>query len=555
MDIDTQLSDGIKKLAKKASTTEYMIFMAALMVMLSKYSRQEDVVIGSPISGRTHRDTEKMIGMFVNTLAMRGRPEGDKTFEEFLEEIKQTALNAYENQEYPFEELVEAVEVRRDMSRNPIFDVMLTMQNDEGYEFNFDGIKVFEINDDDENIAKFDLSYDISEINGRFVIAMEYSIALFTEETAKNLLAHYEELLRNAVKSSSKKISELRMITSSDIAAIDRFNATDCDYPKDKTVIRLLEEKSEEIPDRTALQFDGAKETFCELNEKANRLGMYLRNKGIGKNDFVLLIAERSLQMLEAIYGILKSGGAYVPVDQNTPDERIKFMIGDCGAKAVVTYGVELTVDTDVEIVRYEDIDKLPVVSENLEILTGPKDLAYMIYTSGTTGQPKGVMIEHQGLVNLLSPYEKIYGMTKEDVVLQFASYCFDQSVWDIFSIVWSGNTVCAIPADYVRNPEKLAEYMKQEGITLTSLTPAYINILEPKNFESLRLLDSSGEAGNLDTLKKWCRAGKRVINTYGPTEVTVNLKWKNMFQKITLPFHISHRHILNKVNSNSANM
>lgn len=367
------------------------------------------------------------------------------------------------------------------------------------------------------------MSYDISEINGRFVIAMEYSIALFTEETAKNLLAHYEELLRNAVKCSSKKISELRMITSSEIAAIDRFNATDCDYPKDKTVIRLLEEKSEEIPDRTALQFDGAKETFCELNEKANRLGMYLRNKGIGKNDFVLLIAERSLQMLEAIYGILKSGGAYVPVDQNTPDERIKFMIGDCGAKAVVTYGVELTVDTDVEIVRYEDIDKLPVVSENLEILTGPKDLAYMIYTSGTTGQPKGVMIEHQGLVNLLSSYEKIYGMTKEDVVLQFASYCFDQSVWDIFSIVWSGNTVCAIPADYVRNPEKLAEYIKQEGITLTSLTPAYINILEPKNFESLRLLDSSGEAGNLDTLKKWCRAGKRVINTYGPTEVTVN--------------------------------
>ncbi|MBQ5565739.1 MAG: amino acid adenylation domain-containing protein, partial [Clostridia bacterium] len=187
--------------------------------------------------------------------------------------------------------------------------------------------------------------------------------------------------------------------------------------------------------------------------------------------------------------------------------------------------------ETDIDVVRYEDIAESDISAENPERITGTKDLAYIIYTSGTTGLPKGVMIEHQGLVNLLSSYEKIYSMTENDVVLQFASYCFDQSVWDIFSIVWNGNAVCAIPADYVRNPEKLAEYMKAEGITLTSLTPAYINILDPKDFSGLRLLDSSGEAGNLETLRKWCKAGKRVINTYGPTEVTVNTSSYEVFE------------------------
>ena len=521
--LDKELSQKLKELCRKTGTTEFMLFLAALMVLLSKYTRQEDIVVGSPVSGRTHPDIEDIMGMFVNTLAIRAYPEENKLFSDFLAEVKQLCLDGLAMQEYPFEELVDAVQVHRDISRNPLFDVMLAMynidsSNGQGSDVDMQALAV------DTSVAKLDLSFNVQSREEGFAVSLEYCTALFKRETVNRMLIHYGEVLRAIAENSSVKLSDIKAATKEEQRKIlGEFNNTDMDYPKDKTVVELLEEKAEMMPDKTAVKFMDKKVSFGELNGRANRLGGSLREKGVGTNDFVVLIAERSSEMIEAIYGILKSGGAYVPVNPNMPNERIKFIAEDCNAKAIVTYKAEIGFETNAAVIKYEDIAESTLSAENIEKAAQSGDLAYMIYTSGTTGLPKGVMIEHRSLVNLLYAYEKIYAVTESDVVFQFANYSFDQSVWEIFSIVKSGNTLCSIPEDYVKEPAKITEYANEQGVTVTLMTPTYINLLQPEKLKALRLLDSGGEAGSLDVLKSWCKAGKRVLNTYGPTETTVN--------------------------------
>ncbi|MEE3489181.1 MAG: condensation domain-containing protein, partial [Bulleidia sp.] len=270
--LDRELSTGVKELVKKTGTTEYMVFLAAAMVTLSKYSRQEDIVIGSPISGRTHRDTEEMLGMFVNTLAMRGRPEHNKTFREFLEEVKTTCLKAYENQEYPFEELVEAVEVQRDMSRNPLFDVMLVMQNNERT-----GLKLGESETEGtgiaSTIAKFDLTFNMFEFEGSYGILLEYCTDLFKAETANEIIKHFEQILKAVTVNAEQKLGEIEMVTVEEREVIlNDFNATATDYPREKTVAELFEEQVKKTPDNVALVYEDKELTYTELNAKANSL-------------------------------------------------------------------------------------------------------------------------------------------------------------------------------------------------------------------------------------------------------------------------------------------
>ncbi len=524
MSTDKELTLAIKDLSKKTGTTEYMIFLSALMIMLSKYSRQEDIVIGSPISGRTHRDIENIMGMFINTLAMRAYPEKDKTYSQFLKEIKEICLNAYANQEYPFEELVEAAGVKRDISRNPLFDVMLSVYNTDSENPNGSGDMEMQAISFDTAVAKMDLSFNVQPLGDEFAMSLEYCTELFGLETANRMLENYCEVLRAITRSQEQKLRYIQMLSEDDSQKIlGRFNMTDEDYPREKTVVEFLEEKADSVPESIAVKYEDKTISFKELNYKANYLGSELAKQGIGKNDFVAIIAKRSVQMIEAIYGILKCGAAYVPIDPNMPDDRIKFIVEDCGAKAIVTYGADLNFAPDISVIKYEELENKFTLTANPARIADSGDVAYVIYTSGTTGIPKGVMIEHGSLTNLVCAYEKAYEITENDVVLQFANYCFDQSVWEIFSIVKSGNSLCSIPEDYVKNPEKLTEYAEKQGVTVTLMTPTYINLLNADSLKTLRLLDSGGEAGNLETLKYWHKTGKRVLNTYGPTETTVN--------------------------------
>ena len=517
--IDGQLYASMKEYAKKNGVTEFMMFLAFIMVTLNKYSRQEDIVIGSPISGRTHRDTEGMLGMFVNTLALRGKPDKNKAFRTFLNEIKDSCLKAYKNQEYPFEELVEAVDVQRDISRNPLFDVMVAFQNNESIEFSL-GDSVAEDAGYEKTIAKFDLTFNIIDNGNGYIIALEYCSVLYKAETIRSLLNHLESVIRNIIESPEQLIGTIDMVTDEERQLIlNDFNSTETEYPRDKTVVELFEEQAKKTPDNIALIFEDKKLTYAELNARANSVAHKLRELGIKPDDFVAIIAERSIEMICGIYGIIKAGGAYVPIDPTYPEERISFMLEDCAAKAVVVYTSEnLNIPENIKIVDLSDSSVWNDSSEDPERVNKPSDLAYCIYTSGTTGQPKGVMIEHHGVVAMQDYLVKLYDVTEKDNVLQFANYIFDASVWETTLALYCGATLVLVSHDTITDTVAFEKYVTDNNVTLTLLPPQYFR---QTDVESFRIMTTGGSASDSDVVKH-VKENCRYINAYGPTENTV---------------------------------
>ncbi|URZ15357.1 non-ribosomal peptide synthetase [Clostridium felsineum] len=511
-----ELGEKINSTAGKTGTTEYMIFLSAAMITLSKYSRQEDIVIGSPISGRTHKDTEGMLGMFVNTLAMRGYPEGNKKYIEFLSEIKESCIKAYENQEYPFEELVEELDIRRDMSRNPLFDVMLVLQNNEEINYSLNDVRI-EYANQKSKIAKFDLTFNIYETDNEVGIGLEYCSDLFKEESAERILTHYVRILEQITENVERKISEIEIVTPEERNLIlKNFNDTKAEYPKDKTVVDLFEEQVEKTPDNIALIFEDNQLTYSELNRKVNQVARKLRELGVKPDDFVAIIAERSIEMIVGIYGIIKAGGAYVPIDPNYPKDRIKYMLEDFMPKAILLCKAE--VETKIPIINLEDKAVWEGETANLEKVNKPNDLAYCIYTSGTTGRPKGVMIEHKGIINMKSYYENKVPISKEDKILQFANIVFDASVSEMTMAILIGGTLVIVPDSIRLDVQKVQEYAQRNKVTVATFPPNYY--IQMNEFEP-RIIITAGSESSKELIEK--TENSKYINAYGPTENTVS--------------------------------
>lgn len=520
--IEESLCSSIKELAQQSQVTVFMIFLSSFMILLKKYSRQEDIVIGSPISSRTHHDTEDMIGMFVNTLALRGKTEGSKQYMQFLHEIKEICLKAYENQQYPFEELVEELDIQRNISRNPLFDVMLTMQNTEPAELQLKNIVCKNVMNHN-SIAKFDISMDINETDNRFGLVIEYAEELFTSATIKLLIDHYKILLESLVANPNALINEIPIMSDKEkVKVLEEFNDTAVPFDQNMFIMDYFEKQVERTPEKTAIVYDNQSITYRELNEKANDIAVKLIEQGVKAECFVALLMERSIEMIISMFGILKAGGAYVPMDDHYPEERIQYMLKDCKPK-IVLVNSDIKIDLcGYPILDVRDCRAWTGITKNIPRRCIMSNLAYCIYTSGTTGKQKGVLIEHRGFYNLMLAYGKIYSLTENDVVLQVANYVFDQSVWDIFNILIIGGTLSLISYYDVRNPQAIAQVCNRNHVTIASFTPTMLAELNPDDFKTLRIIDSSGEAANANVLKRWCNK-YNVINTYGPTEVTVN--------------------------------
>lgn len=515
--ISKELGSKIKDLAKKTETTEYMIFLSAVMVLLSKYSRQEDLVIGSPISGRTHKDTESMLGMFVNTLAMRGKPEGKKSYKSFLTEIKATCLKAYENQEYPFEELVEAIEVKRDMSRNPLFDVVLAFQNNEKEEIILSKINL-NYSEYQGNVAKFDLSFYIKENkNSTLDMELEYCIDLFKPETAERILTHFIAILEQVTATPDMNICEVEAITDEEkLQIIKEFNNTYIDYPREKTIVEVFEEQVEKTPNNIAVVFEDKQITYAQLNAMANSLAHKLREYGVKPDDFVAIVAERGIEMIAGIYGIIKSGGAYIPIEPICPRDRIEYMIDDCKPKVILTYKAEI--ETEIQVLDLGNSEVWYDKLENPKIVNNPNDLLYVIYTSGTTGTPKGVMIENRGLVAMREYLIGLYQVTENDNILQFANYIFDASVWEMTISLLTGARLVIPSEEVINDISRFDQFVCENKITITLLPPQYY-IQTQQN--ELRILTTGGSSANAEIIRKASQSC-RYINAYGPTENTV---------------------------------
>ncbi|WP_020619065.1 non-ribosomal peptide synthetase [Paenibacillus daejeonensis] len=561
--LDAGLREQVQKLCRATGATEYMVLLSSLMELLGKYSRQEDIIVGSPVSGRVHHDTEQMVGMFVNTLAMRGQPEADKAYADFLEEIKQTSLKAYEYQAYPFEDIVEQVQVRRDMSRNPLFDVMLVLQNQEEASLTAQGMAFGEM-EADLRTTKFDLGINVTASPSGYELHWEYGRDLFKEATVERMTAHFEQLLQAVTAAPEQKLGELEVVTAAEKQLLlHDFHEAPASYPEQATIKELFEAQVRRTPQQIAATCEGEQWTYAELNRQANRIASrLLEEKGEGET-IVGLLLERNLHLLAGILGVVKAGCAYLPMDPDAPEDRIAYMLQDSGARVLLASGkgdasgdgdtrgdhvdvgsrfsnlsfsgtvlqVESLLASDVTDRADSTFDPNPVVPIQ------PQNALYMIYTSGTTGQPKGTMIEHRNVVRLMVNDRMPFDFSTDDVWSLFHSYNFDFSVWEMYGALLYGGKVVVIPKAATRDSYAFLDILRKERVTVLNQVPSSFYELmhaelagegEPLH---VRYLIFGGEALHVSKLKAWLEKYPEmaIVNMYGITETTVHVTHKRI--------------------------
>ncbi|WP_140159061.1 non-ribosomal peptide synthetase, partial [Bacillus thuringiensis] len=533
--IGKTLTRHMHQIAARKDTTLFMLLLAAYNVLLSKYGDQEDIIVGTPISGRNHLDVENVIGMFVNTLALRNRPKKDKTFLEFLDEVKKSTLNAFENQDYPFELLVEKLKVQRDTSRNPIFDTMFTFQDSSYSKISIDGLQ-FSTVDIELNSSKFDLSLYITEVEEGLHAQFEYSTELFKKDSIERLSEHFLAILEKITESSNIKLAEIEMINrEEEKLLLHDFNQTQYDNHNNTLLHELFEKQVERIPDKVALQFAGRTMTYKELNEQANQLARKIRKlKRQGEEEFLVSVAmERSFEMVKTILAILKAGGAYVPIDPHHPSKRIETIIKDSQTCVLLTqdkFKEKLSFYHEKVIVVDDQKDHKEEVS-NLSRVSNLENLAYVIYTSGSTGKPKGVMIEHRNVLNTLFGLQRKFPITEEDAYLLKTPFIFDVSVAELFGWMLGGGRLVILEPEMEKDPVELYKVIQKERVTHVNFVPsmiqAFVDMVPDKQLQELtdlKYMFIAGEALSPKLAKsaRMLLSHTDLYNLYGPTEASI---------------------------------
>jgi tyrocidine synthetase-3 len=524
---------ALKTMALEINATLYMVLLAMFNVLLSRLSSQEDIIIGTPIAGRRHPDLEKIIGMFVNTLALRNYPIGEKPFAEFLHELQQRTLKAFENQEYPFEELVEKAAVERDTARNPLFDVMFVFQapGDPGDDYLGEEKHILADTTDLEpetygevtRTAKFDLTLTALAVGEKLVFTVNHCTRLFKPETISRFIAYFNKIVSLLTMEPDLKLSDVEIITDKEKEQIlYNFNNTGREYPRDNTIQQLFEQQAQTSPDRTAVIFHDKAFTYEMLNQSSNQLAKRLRKKGVKKETIVGLLLERSLEMIVSILGVLKAGSAYLPLDPQYPLERMRVILKDSNAHLLLTQDEWCSkIKFEREIVIVNDQEIYSGESSNLSSTTSPQDVAYIIYTSGSTGLPRGVIIEHVSVVNLVVYQYQWFGITGRDRILQFSSISFDASVEQIFVAFYSGAGLVLVDREILLDANRFEEYVLNHSVTHIHAVPSFLTTINNQQYKALKRIVAGGDICPPALAAKWSTACK-FYNEYGPTETTV---------------------------------
>ena len=547
--LSPELTAAVNAFSQQQGVSLYMTLLATLSILLSRYSRQEDLCIGSPIANRTHSQTEGLIGFFVNTLVMRQQIKLELSFIEFLQQTRQTCLDAYAHQDVPFDVLVEKLRPERSMSYNPLFQVMFTLENNASPDLDLSGLDT-ELLGVKGAIAKFDLTLMVMEYDNQLNCSWEYATDLFEKSSIRRMAEQFEVMLKGIIDNPNQPINTLPLMTAVELLQLQRWNQTQTDYPHDKTLVELLETQVAKTPNHIAVSFEShvrgnreqgtgnSKElTYQQLNQKANQLAHYLiQNFQIQPDTLIGICVERSVEMIIGLLGILKAGGAYVPIDSNYPQERIKLMLADCGTSVLLTQSFlldQLPLSKQKNPPQVICLDEETFAEESIENpcpQSTPNDLAYVIYTSGSTGTPKGVAVP-QKAVNRLVLNTNYLQIQPTDQVAQAANIAFDAATFEIWGALLNGATLVGITQDVLLSPQKFAAYIQETEISILFLTTALFNQLVsvvPQIFNSLRCLLFGGEAVDPKTVEQVLIQGspQRLLHVYGPTENTTFSSW-----------------------------
>ncbi|MFD2168455.1 amino acid adenylation domain-containing protein [Tumebacillus lipolyticus] len=524
--LEAPLAKRLHDLSLRHGVTLFMTMLGAFQALLARYSGQEDLLVGTPIAGRHTPETEGMIGFFVNTLVMRTDLSGDPTFAELLERVKETALGAYEHDEVPFETLVEELQPERNRSVSPLFQAMFVLQNAPTAELRFEGLSVERMHIE-THTAKYDLTLALEEgedgIRGEF----EFNTRLFDRATILRMVGHYTTLLHAVLAEERTPISTLQLLTEAEREQLlVEWNRTERDYPAELCIHQLFEAQAAKRPEHPAVIYREQALSYGELNARANRLARKLQAAGVGPESVVGLLIDRSPELLTAMLAVLKAGGAYLPLDPAYPKERLAYMIDDASPTRIVTrrhHLASLSPLDGTSIMLLDDQESGKALDEadhqNAVADVQPNHLAYIIYTSGSTGRPKGVMIEHRGVVNLITEPQLLFDADSR--VLQFFSCNFDASVHEIFTSLSVGATL-VMAHDEVRMPgQEMIEFLRQQQVTHVDLPPSVLTALPEADLPKIRVLTTGGEACTSEILTRWSQ-GRILLNQYGPTEATV---------------------------------
>ena len=530
--IPASLTQALRECSRQEKVSLFTIFAAALNVLLYRYTGQDDILLGIPLSDRDRPELQTVIGFLLHTHVLRTRLSGDPRFRELLLRVQKDSLDLYVHRSPPFDQVVSAVEPPRNSSYSPLFQVMLNWR-DRDQLLSFIGLEELDVESllAESRTAKFDLTVMLTDGDESIDLEIEYSTDLFDEARIERVVGQFNTVLEAAAANPDTRLSELPILTGGERKQLlVDWNRTEASYPADRCVHQLFEEQVELTPGATAVEFDGERLTYRELNERAGQLARYLRHLGIGPETRVAVCVERSLEMVVALLGILKAGGAYVPLDPAYPRGRMAYMLRDSGAVLVLTetrLREQFEADSLDARILCLDADWEPVSGSGNETPTsvgGPGNLAYVIYTSGSTGEPKGVEIRHRNLVNLLCAMAKELTFAEKDKLLAVTTISFDIAGLELFLPLISGGQVEVAPTSDLRDGFALRRRLERSGATVVQATPATWTMLIEAGWtgnRSLKVL-CGGEAVTPTLAEGLLTRARDVWNVYGPTETTI---------------------------------
>lgn len=519
-------------IAKQQDVTLFMVLLSVYYILLYRYTGQSDLIVGSPIANRNRNEIERIIGFFVNTLALRIHVDGRMTFEQLLRSVRGTTLAAYDHQDIPFEKLVEDLEVERDLSRNPIFQTMFVLQNAPLPSINIPNLHMEPL-DLEAGTAHFDITFNLEEKDGEIRGVLNYNTALFDRWRMESMTEHFVQILDRLQQNPECPVGELDLLLDRDREILASTNRTEYPYQQNDTLITIFEKSVTGFQDRTALILNGDTLSYDRLNRRANQLARKIRERGVGPDDLVGIFCERSFELVIAVFATLKAGAGYLPLDVESPEERIDFILKDSEAKLILTQqkflhsirhrdnGINLD---EEDLFTGDDTDLTPVHRLN--------HIAYCIYTSGSTGKPKGVLVEHRSILNLMEYLHKKYPLLENDRWLMKIRFTFDPTVMEVLSWFRHGGALVILPPGDEKDPVRILNTIRNNGVThmltVPSIFQAMVDNITDDDLDSLarlKLLYVGGEVFPPELARKFHRTISfqgNLINVYGPTETTI---------------------------------